>query len=256
MKKIISVVLLTAVLALSLAACGSSDKILASKTINTSEDLLQFSPINAGEEVATIKVKGIQNVIKIRFFPNQAPKAVENFITHAKEGYYNGLTFHRVMNNFMIQSGDPKGDGTGGQSIWGQPFTVESSPLLHNFRGALSMARTNDPVSNGSQFFIVQNPNNSLTQNEFNNLKNSVTSQRASLGLPALDVDTMFSQQIFDEYNKIGGTPQLDGLYTVFGQVYEGIETVDEIASRTVNKETNKPLKNVVIESITIQNYQ
>lgn len=59
-----------------------------------------------------------KGTIKIKLFPEYAPKAVENFMTHAKDGYYNGLTFHRVIKDFMIQGGDPKGDGTGGESIW------------------------------------------------------------------------------------------------------------------------------------------
>ena len=82
-------------------------------------------------------------------FPKQAPLAVENFLTHAKEGYYDGIIFHRVINEFMIQTGDPKGDGTGGESIWkgkdkskdsGNGFKNEYSPYLYNIRGALSMA--------------------------------------------------------------------------------------------------------------------
>lgn len=77
--------------------------------------------IQEGEEIAVITVKGYGE-IKVRFFPDEAPKAVENFTTHAKEGYYDGLTFHRVIADFMIQGGDPKGDGTGGESIWGEGF--------------------------------------------------------------------------------------------------------------------------------------
>lgn len=97
-----------------------------------------------------------KGTIKIKLFPEHAPKAVENFMTHAKDGYYNGLTFHRVIKDFMIQGGDPKGDGTGGESIWGEGFETEINNHLYNIRGALSMARSQDPNSNGSQFFIVQ----------------------------------------------------------------------------------------------------
>ena len=103
--------------------------------------------------------------ITVRFFKDEAPKAVENFITHAKEGYYDGLTFHRVINDFMIQGGDPKGDGTGGESIWGTKFEDEFSDNLHNFRGALSMANAGTNT-NGSQFFIVQSSQKPATAEE------------------------------------------------------------------------------------------
>ena len=95
--------------------------------------------------------------IKIRLFPDQVPKTVENFTTHAKNGYYNGVLFHRVISGFMIQGGDPQGTGMGGESIWGGPFADEFDVDLHNLRGALSMANAG-PNTNGSQFFIVQAP--------------------------------------------------------------------------------------------------
>ena len=93
--------------------------------------------------------------ISIRLFADKAPKTVENFVTHAKNGYYNGIVFHRVINNFMIQGGDPTATGCGGESIWGRPFEDEFDVDLHNIRGALSMANAG-PGTNGSQFFIVQ----------------------------------------------------------------------------------------------------
>ena len=73
--------------------------------------------------------------IKVKFFPEHAPKAVENFITHAKNGYYNGIIFHRVIKDFMIQGGDPTGTGMGGESIWGRSFEDEFTPELHNLCG-------------------------------------------------------------------------------------------------------------------------
>ena len=94
--------------------------------------------------------------ITIQLYPEVAPKTVENFVTLAKKGYYNGLIFHRVIKDFMIQGGDPTGTGAGGESIYGAKFEDECSQELHNFRGALSMANAG-PNTNGSQFFIVQN---------------------------------------------------------------------------------------------------
>jgi peptidylprolyl isomerase domain and WD repeat-containing protein 1 len=92
--------------------------------------------------------------ISIRLFPDAAPKAVENFVTHSKRGYYNGTIFHRVIRKFMIQGGDPLGDGTGGESIWGREFADEFSSLKHDRPYTVSMANAG-PNTNGSQFFIT-----------------------------------------------------------------------------------------------------
>ncbi|ORY82468.1 peptidyl-prolyl cis-trans isomerase cyp15 [Protomyces lactucae-debilis] len=93
--------------------------------------------------------------IVLQLYPQQAPKAVENFTTHCKQGYYDGTIFHRVIPHFMIQGGDPKGDGTGGVSIWGKEFGDEFVPeLKHDKPYMLSMANAG-PGTNGSQFFIT-----------------------------------------------------------------------------------------------------
>ena len=88
--------------------------------------------------------------VSIKLFPEDAPKTVENFVTHAKNGYFDNLTFHRVIKNFMIQTGDPKGDGTGGESIWGGEFEDEIKPhLKHDRPFTMSMANAG-PATNGS----------------------------------------------------------------------------------------------------------
>ncbi|KAL8644750.1 MAG: hypothetical protein Q9210_007097 [Variospora velana] len=92
--------------------------------------------------------------IHIRLFPEAAPKAVENFVTHSKSGYYNNTIFHRIIRKFMIQCGDPLGDGTGGESIWGKEFEDEFSTLKHDKPYTVSMANAG-PNTNGSQFFIT-----------------------------------------------------------------------------------------------------
>ena len=92
--------------------------------------------------------------IHLRLFPEAAPKAVENFVTHSKNGYYNNTNFHRVIRKFMIQCGDPLGDGTGGESIWGKEFEDEFSSLKHDKPYTVSMANAG-PNTNGSQFFIT-----------------------------------------------------------------------------------------------------
>ncbi len=106
-----------------------------------------------GETVAVMHTN--MGDIAIRLFPEKTPKTCENFMTHAKNGYYNGLIFHRVIRDFMIQGGDPTGTGCGGESIWGDSFEDEPDIELRNYRGALSMANAG-PGTNGSQFFIVQ----------------------------------------------------------------------------------------------------
>jgi cyclophilin family peptidyl-prolyl cis-trans isomerase len=100
-----------------------------------------------------------KGAIEIEFFANEQPRAVENFRLLAEHGYYDGLTFHRVIKGFMIQGGDPAGDGTGGESAWGEPFADEIDPgsaLYRNGyrRGIVAMANAG-PNTNGSQFFIM-----------------------------------------------------------------------------------------------------
>ena len=93
--------------------------------------------------------------IKIELRADMAPKAVENFVTHSKNGYYNGLIFHRVIKDFMIQGGDPTGTGAGGESIWGEKFKDEFAPnAVFDKAGILAMANRG-PHTNGSQFFIT-----------------------------------------------------------------------------------------------------
>jgi len=92
--------------------------------------------------------------IVIEFFPDDAPKTVENFVTLAKKGFYDGLTFHRVEPGFVVQGGDPKGDGSGGP---GYKIKAEFNKQPH-VRGVVAMARTSDPDSAGSQFYITLAP--------------------------------------------------------------------------------------------------
>lgn len=96
--------------------------------------------------------------IELKLYKNIAPKAVENFLGHVKEGYYNGLIFHRVIKSFMIQGGDPTGTGSGGESIWGSPFEDEvTAAVKFDKPGLLAMANSG-PSTNGSQFFITTVP--------------------------------------------------------------------------------------------------
>ena len=179
-----------------------------------------------------------RGVIKIKLFPNEAPKTVENFTTHAKNGYYEGIIFHRVINDFMIQGGDPTGTGRGGESIWGAPFADEFDINLHNLNGALSMANAG-PNTNGSQFFIVQ----------ASSVDSRLLSQMKQIGEQG-----GFPEQTVADYEAVGGTPWLDFKHSVFGQVYEGMDVVNAIATTRVDM-LDKPFEDVVIEKIEITEF-
>jgi len=100
-------------------------------------------------------IETTEGPIEITLFPKIAPKAVENFTTHAKNGYYNGTIFHRVIKDFMVQGGDPEGNGTGGESIWGEDFEDEFDPSIRFDRKGLLAMANRGPKTNGSQFFIT-----------------------------------------------------------------------------------------------------
>ena len=98
-----------------------------------------------------------QGAVEIELYPEVAPLAVENFVTHVKDGYYNGIAFHRIIRNFMIQGGDPTESGRGGVSIWKKPFKDEFKNKVFDKAGILAMANSG-PSTNGSQFFITTAP--------------------------------------------------------------------------------------------------
>ncbi len=108
-----------------------------------------------GDSDSRVVLETNRGDITLRLFPEQAPRAVDNFLGLVRKGYYNGTVFHRVIPNFMIQGGDPTGTGRGGRSLWGKPFPDEFSPSLRFDRvGLLAMANSG-PGTNGSQFFIT-----------------------------------------------------------------------------------------------------
>ena len=187
----------------------------------------------AGETVAILHTS--MGDISVRLFAEKAPKAVENFTTHAKNGYYDGLIFHRVIKDFMIQGGDPQGTGCGGESIWGHSFEDEFDLELRNYCGALSMANAG-PNTNGSQFFIVQAPT----------VPAGMLSQMESLA------DRGFPTEVTENYRTLGGTPWLDFRHTVFGQVFDGMDVVNAIADVKVGA-NDKPIEDVTITSIEIK---
>ena len=192
----------------------------------------QLTKGTAGDIIATMHTN--HGDIKILMLSEYAPKTVENFTTHAKNGYYNGLIFHRVINNFMIQGGDPTGTGCGGESIWGRSFEDEFHPLAHNIRGALCMANSG-PNTNGSQFFVVQ-----------------AKEVPAQMLAQMKQMPDSFPEEFVEAYANLGGTPWLDFRHSVFGQVIEGMDIVDEIAAVETGAQ-DRPKEDVVIEGIDIE---
>ncbi|MCI8850567.1 MAG: peptidylprolyl isomerase [Erysipelotrichaceae bacterium] len=206
--------------------------------------LLQFEKPQSGDIIATMSTS--LGDIKIHLFPKVAPKAVENFVTHAKEGYYNHITFHRVIPNFMIQSGDPLGNSRGGESIWGKPFEDEFSDQLYNFTGALSMANSGKDT-NGSQFFIVQNKDQEMFSEDY---FQSIYAQAEKKGWN--NAGFIHPQNVKEKYREVGGVPYLDHQHTVFGQVIEGMDVVEKIANVQTGV-NDRPAVDVLIEGFVFK---
>lgn len=286
--------LLAAVMLVSLAGCGDNTTTEGgTSTGNSGEDSGGNNQASNGVgTVYTDKEYGFQTEmpatgetvaimhtsmgdISIRFFPEAAPKAVENFLTHAKNGYYDGLTFHRVIDDFMIQGGDPQGTGTGGESIWGKDFEDEFDQKLLNLRGSLSMANSG-VNTNGSQFFINQAKPDGKTAAQWKttyDYDTIIQSYCTQYGMTAAAVEAALQQQggispdsrlvpdeVWEVYAQNGGNIHLDGAWresgghTVFGQVYDGMDVVDAIAAVEVDS-SSKPMKKVTIDSITVTTY-
>ena len=215
-----------------------------------------------GEEIAVVHTN--MGDFKLRLFPDAAPKAVENFTTLAEQGYYDCIIFHRVINDFMIQGGDPTGTGRGGESIWGEPFEDEFNLNLLNIRGSVSMANSG-PDTNGSQFFINQAQAGSFAgwayyENQYEDYKANKSAYDAQ-GVGVIDMSRV-TDSVRELYNENGGNPHLDGAYTtnrtghtVFAQVFEGMDVVDSIARVTVDS-SDRPVTDVVIETISIETYE
>lgn len=223
-----------------LAACGANEETAepkeqaseeqpAAETVSEPKEIEGYPQLSTevADNEALVEMTTSMGTIQIKLFPDAAPKAVENFLTHAEEGYYDGLIFHRVIEDFMLQGGDPTGTGGGGESIYGEPFEDEFSENLYNFRGALSMANAG-PGTNGSQFFIVQ-----------------------AKEAPAESLPAELPEEVRAAYAEMGGTPWLDGKHTVFGQVVEGMDVVDAIAAVEKGQQ-DKPVEDVTIETVQI----
>ena len=285
MRKLIALTL-ACLLCLSVTACSTGKDDTPSNGVSTAyADKavgFQLDMPAVGDQIAVMHTS--MGDISIRFFPEAAPKAVENFVKLSEQGYYNNLTFHRVIEDFMIQGGDPKGDGTGGESYWKSSFEDEFDQKLLNLRGSLAMANSG-VNTNGSQFFINQGGADAFgertkyaySDEDVQALKSQYDGMIDSYGKSTVEAyygkwEDVLAQymplvydsvpdEVWDLYEKNGGNITLDGAWrqkgghTVFGQVFAGMDVVDAIAA--VETDSNdKPTTAVTITSIEITTYQ
>lgn len=237
-KRIISFVMsifcITAVLALS--GCSKADSkpdfVIATHGGSRTDDAVgfQLDEPAAGEEVAVIETS--EGTVKIRLFPDSAPIGVANFKGLVNKGYYDGLSFHRIVTDFVAQTGDPTGTGTGGKSLWGDEFETEVNNNLLHLKGAVAYANRG-AGTNSSQIYFV-----TCTEVDEQDL---ITYPR--------------SKDERDLYAEYGGTPYLDYAksYTVFGQVYEGLDVLDKINKCGSAETEGTPTKEVTIIKATIE---
>ncbi len=229
-------------------------------TENDNEIGYQLEMPEVGEEIAVVTTN--QGVFKLRFFPEEAPMAVYNFKKHAYDGYYDGVTFHRVIESFMIQGGDPEGTGRGGESVWGEKFEDEFSDVLFNIPGSVAMANSG-PNTNGSQFFVNTNdvaPNYEAFEQYYALYESAPEEFVQYYGVP---VDpSKITEEIKEFYNYNGGNINLDGVlsaedrgHTVFAQVFEGYDVVEKISAVSTDG-NDKPVEDVIIEKIEIVRYE
>lgn len=203
MKHPHAVITLFFALCLAASAAVSQETQPKKKSDKPKQDRAKMSDTK-GKEVVVIETN--MGTIEVAMYRSEAPKTVDNFEGLAKQGYYNGIIFHRVIENFMIQGGDPTGTGMGGKSIYGDKFADEISPKLKFDReGLLAMANAG-PNTNGSQFFITLVP-----------------------------------------------TPWLNGHHTIFGEVVSGMDVVKAIGKVETSKPGDKPVKDVVMKSVTLK---
>ncbi|MCL1988523.1 MAG: peptidylprolyl isomerase [Firmicutes bacterium] len=246
------------------AATATSAPVDQRTVVGTDLDLLQAGLPQVGDTLVILHTT--LGDVTIRMFPEEAPMAYENFVTHAQNGYYDGTIFHRVIQNFMVQGGDPQGTGMGGESIWGEGFGPEFSFNLRHFRGALAMAQSAMPNSIGSQFYIVHNSGLDAgtveALEEFNLYQDLLLGQEEDG--TEIFVRDLYSSDMVEGYLQFGGTPHLDlamgalqgtGGHTVFGQVVEGMHIVDAIAESEVDS-SDRPLEDIIIESTSVITYQ
>jgi len=184
-----------------------------------------------GEKVTMVEIETKYGVMKVKLY-NDTPVHRDNFIKLANEGFYDGTLFHRVIQGFMIQGGDPDSKGAPAGKMLGQGgpgYTLDAEIGRPHIKGALSAARLGDQQnpekkSSGSQFFIVQG-----TKQNPAKVKSTTLFKRIN-----------YPEETLKLYEEVGGTPNLDMDYTVFGEVMEGLDIIDKIAAEPTNP-SNRP---------------
>lgn len=229
------------IVAVILSACGSQKKIEpAQQTASTDRETKKETPKD-NSKMTEVLIKTSMGNIKIALY-NETPQHRDNFIKLVKESYYDGVLFHRIIQGFMVQTGDPDSKtakpnqrlGMGGPSY---RIPAEFVPSIYHRRGAVAAARDNNPAkaSSGSQFYIVDGK-------VYDNAYLDMIEQRTG---------KKFSAEQREAYTTVGGAPFLDGDYTVFGQVLSGMDVVDKIAAQ--QKDGNdRPLEDIKIISMKV----
>ncbi|MBP5379831.1 MAG: peptidylprolyl isomerase [Ruminococcus sp.] len=256
-RKILAGLFCTTLVFSSLASCGKStegggstdtDSSASGSSSSSAEtttqpvtaenvDIANFTAPQKGDTIITMNIKDY-GTVKFRLFPEYADKGVENFVELAKKGYYDGLKFHRVIEDFMIQGGDPQGTGMGGESVWGGKFDGGTDPHLIHVAGALAYANSGGTSTDGSQFYVVTGT--VYSDEDFEQMEQS---------------GYAFSDNAKALYSKVGGAPWLDGNYTVFGQVIDGLDVIFKIQHVAINASDSMPYKDVIMESVTVDEY-
>lgn len=221
---------------LFLAACGNTGQTESTAAAGTETAAAADVATTGGDAMLLIETS--MGNIKVKLY-DSTPEHKKNFLKLAKEGYFDSTLFHRVIPGFMVQGGDPDSKhAQPGQPLGagGPGYTIPAEIGAKHFRGALSAARQGDEVnpekrSSGSQFYIVQNG-----------------------PVPAAQLDQIIAQKGLqytpserDYYLKVGGTPFLDGDYTVFGTVVEGLDVVDKIANAQRDPR-DRPVQNIAMK--------
>lgn len=240
--KALAVCLGTAMLAGSLTGCASDEKVL------------NYTAPEEGEKIVVMTVAGYGDVT-FRLFSDLMPKAAENFLTLAEEGYYDGIIFHRVIADFMIQGGDPTGTGRGGESCWGGKFDGGTNKQLIHLPGALCYANSGGTATDGSQFYVVTG-STGLTQEKLDYYQNEYDVINAAY----MNYDITYTDEAKELYIEHGGAPHLDGGYTVFGQVIDGLDIIYQISYTETDTNPKsatycRPFEDVVIEKMTVKEY-
>ena len=229
MKKRVLTILLLLVMVLSLGSCGKKEEEIPPQVRNP---LPQLNTPSVGDTIVTITTN--KGTIRAILFDKITPQTVTNFVKLADSGYYDGMVIHKAIADFVIQMGDPTLEGNGGDSFNGVGIPLEYDDILHNFTGALGMAAGSDGLAY-SQFYIVAG---SEVSDEYIDAMKSAG----------------YAANVIEAYKELGGQPSLDYEYTIFGQVFEGLDIVQEIANSKTDK-WNRPKKDVTVSSVSISSY-